>query len=118
MPRPHTPLFVADEDLMQVQGVFLHYGVLHVLHQALVDFNQILRFTETQAGYELVGVTNGRPNHSHARHGGEPTGMLTKTLMISAAERNFFSGFRKYWGKKQIVGNHTHVCGTSEEAVG
>lgn len=30
-------------------------------------------------------------------HGGEPTGMLMKTRSISAAEMNFFRGFKKYW---------------------
>ena len=32
----------------------------------------------------------------------ELTGMLTKTLSISAAEKNFFRGFRKYWREKPM----------------
>lgn len=31
----------------------------------------------------------------------ELTGMLTKTLSISAAEKNFFRGIRKYWREKK-----------------
>lgn len=40
-------------------------------------------------------------------HGGEPTGMLMKTRSISAAEMNFFRGFKKYWRaerKKKLSG--------------
>lgn len=36
-------------------------------------------------------------------HGGEPTGMLMKTRLISAAEMNFFRGFKKYWREERNV---------------
>lgn len=36
-------------------------------------------------------------------HGGEPTGMLMKTRSISAAEMNFFRGFKKYWREERNV---------------
>lgn len=37
------------------------------------------------------------------------TGILTKTFSISAAEKNFLRGFRKYWGEKHLE----NACETS-----
>lgn len=46
--RRSAPVFVADEDLMEVEGVSVQDGILQINHQALVEFHQILRLTETK----------------------------------------------------------------------
>lgn len=68
---------------------------MHINHQALVNFNQVLnqRKKKSASGRKHFIFTS----HEWKVKLAELTGMLTKTLSISAAEKNFFRGFRKYW---------------------
>lgn len=36
------PVLIGDEDLVEVQGVLVENGLLHLHHQTLMDFHQVL----------------------------------------------------------------------------
>lgn len=94
--EPHLglPFFIADKNLVEVWGIFIQDGVLHVQEEAPVNLNQVLHGKTKAPGDK--GTHSSHFYFWATHHKGELTGMLMKTRLISVAEMNFFRGFKKY----------------------
>lgn len=101
------PLFVADEDLMQVQGIFVQDGILHVLHQALVNFNQILQFNKAkrERTFALSTKTESQRTVKYivkAQHGGRAHRNVDKHFEDFSSGEEFLQGIQEVLAKETV----------------